>query len=81
MNGQNRIFTGLKETNNRGDFSIFDGLYELQRRVLVDHEAVHAATVAQLGLEGRLVGLAEAKDLRILEVGVEKVDLERVISL
>ena len=81
MNGKNRVFTRLLEANNCGDLCVFDGLYELQRRVLVDHKAVHAASIAQLCLKGCLVGFAQPENLCILEICVQKVNLERIIGL
>lgn len=70
MNGKNRVFTGLLEADNRGDLSVFDGLYELQWGVLVNHKAVHAASIAQLCLKCCLVGLAQPENLCILEICV-----------
>ncbi len=62
------IFTGLTETDSCCDLRIFDTLYELQRRVFINDEAIHAAPIPYLSLEECLVGLTQAKDLCVLEI-------------
>ncbi len=62
------IFAGLAETDGCYDLRVFDTLYELQRRVFINDEAIHAAPIPYLSLEEGLVGLTQAQDLCVLEI-------------
>jgi hypothetical protein len=62
------IFPRLREADSRGYLSVFDTLYELQGRILINDKAIDSASVPYLSLKEGLVWLAQAEDLCVLEV-------------